>query len=183
MGNEPQWKVEKQPFWLVAALKKTITELSGGYAEAADWLGVTENALFNRLRADGDQIFPLGWALVLQQAGGTNHVAEAVARNSGGVFVPLVDLNSVDNADINQRLMESIEWIGRHSERVRQAIEDGVIDSDERQDLDETSYRVMAKWQEHITLLYRVYCPPEKSDAREYAAPGVLANNSTCMEK
>jgi hypothetical protein len=31
--------------------------LDGGYVEAAEWLGVTENALFNRLRADGDQIF------------------------------------------------------------------------------------------------------------------------------
>lgn len=62
VGNEPIWKVERQPAWLVAAFKKTITELPGGYAEAAEWLGVTENALFNRLRVDGDQIFPLGWA-------------------------------------------------------------------------------------------------------------------------
>lgn len=60
VGNEPEWKVDKQPAWLVAAIKKTITELPGGYSEAAEWLGVTENALFNRLRTDGDQIFPLG---------------------------------------------------------------------------------------------------------------------------
>nr|WP_276521163.1 glycoside hydrolase family 19 protein [Citrobacter youngae] len=54
---------------MAAAIKKTITDLPGGYAEAAEWLGVTENALFNRLRVDGDQIFPLGWAMVLQRAG------------------------------------------------------------------------------------------------------------------
>lgn len=53
MGNEPIWKVERQPAWLVAAIKKTITDLPGGYAEAAEWLGVTENALFNR--------HPCGW--------------------------------------------------------------------------------------------------------------------------
>ncbi|HAI8884003.1 TPA: DNA-binding protein, partial [Escherichia coli] len=53
MGIEPEWKVDKQPAWLVAAIKKTITELPGGYSEAAEWLGVTENALFNRLRTDG----------------------------------------------------------------------------------------------------------------------------------
>lgn len=51
------WKVEKQPEWYVKAVRKTIAALPGGYAEAADWLDVTENALFNRLRADGDQIF------------------------------------------------------------------------------------------------------------------------------
>lgn len=46
MGNEPMWKVERQPAWLVAALKKTITDLPGGYVEAAEWLGTTENSLF-----------------------------------------------------------------------------------------------------------------------------------------
>ncbi len=164
--SDPLWKAEKQPAWLVTAIKKTIAALSGGYAEAATWLGVSENAIFNRLRADGDQIFPLGWALVLQQASNTKYIADAVSRASNSVNVPLVDIESIDNADINERLMESIEWIGRHSERVRQAIADGVIDSAERQDLDETSYQVQRKWQEHVSLLYRVYCPPEKVDAQ-----------------
>ncbi|MDN8599040.1 YmfL family putative regulatory protein [Citrobacter sp. S2-9] len=178
MGNEPKWKVERQPLWLVAAIKKTITDLPGGYAEAADWLGVTENALFNRLRVDGDQIFPLGWVLVLQQAGGTHHIADAVARYSGGVFVPLVALDDVANADINDRLLETMEWIGRHSQMIRGYIADGVIDEQERRNIDENSYQVMAKWQEHLTLLYRVFCAPEKSDARECAAPGALACRS-----
>lgn len=183
MGNEPQWKVEKQPAWLVVAIKKTISNFPGGYAEAAEWLGVTEDALFNRLRAGGDQIFPMGWAMVLQQASGMKHIADAVSRQSNSVNVPLVDIEDVDNADINQRLMESIEWIGRHSTYIRKVTADGVIDRTEREQIEENSYQVMAKWQEHLTLLYRVFCAPEKSDARECAAPGALANNSTCMEK
>ncbi|AIM75225.1 DNA-binding protein [Salmonella enterica] len=181
MGNEPIWKVERQPAWLVVAIKKTITDLPGGYAEAAEWLGVTENALFNRLRVDGDQIFPLGWAMVLQRAGGSTHIADAVARYSQGVFVPLADVDDLDNADINQRLMESIEWIGRHSNFVRKATADGVIDADERAQIEENSYQVIAKFQEHVTLLYRVFCAPEKGDARECAAPGAAASNF--MEK
>lgn len=180
--NEPEWKVDKQPAWLVAAIKKTITELPGGYSEAAEWLGVTENALFNRLRTDGDQIFPLGWAMVLQRAGGSNHIANAIARHSNGVFVPLADVEEIENGDINQRLMESVEWIGRHSQYVRKATADGVIDARERAQIEENSYQVMAKWQEHLTLLFRVFCSPEKSDARECAAPGVVADKS-CMEK
>ena len=79
MGKH-HWKIEKQPEWYVKAVRKTIAALPGGYAEAADWLDVTENALFNRLRADGDQIFPLGWAMVLQRAGGTHFIADAVAQ-------------------------------------------------------------------------------------------------------
>jgi len=173
--DQKHWQVEKQPAWLVAAIKKTISSLPGGYAEAAEWLGLTENALFNRLRADGDQIFPMGWAMVLQQASGTKHIADAVSRHSNSVNVPLVEIEQVDNADINDRLMESIEWIGRHSQFIRKATEDGVIDQAEREQIEENSYQVMTKWQEHLTLLYRVFCTPEKSDARECAAPGAVA--------
>lgn len=183
MGNEPQWKVDRQPAWLVGAIKKTIAELPGGYAEAAEWLDVTENSLFNRLRADGDQIFPLGWAMVLQLAGGSNHIANAIARHSNGVFVPIADIEDVDNGDINQRLMESIEWVGKHSNFVRKATADGVIDAEERAQIEENSYQVIAKFQEHITLLYRVFCASEKIDARECAAPGAVADKSMCMEK
>jgi hypothetical protein len=32
VGNH--WQVDKQPAWLVAAIKKAITDLPGGYAEA-----------------------------------------------------------------------------------------------------------------------------------------------------
>lgn len=183
MGNEPDWKVERQPAWLVVAIKKTISSLPGGYDEAAEWLGVSKDALFNRLRAGGDQIFPLGWAMVLQQASGTTYIADAVSRQSNSVNVPLVDLEDIENGDINQRLMEAIEWIGQHSKYLRQATADGVIDEAEREQIEANSYQVMAKWQEHISLLFRIFCAPEKSDARECAAPGVLANNSSCMEK
>ena len=122
------WKVEKQPEWYVKAVRKTIAALPGGYAEAADWLDVTENALFNRLRADGDQIFPLGWAMILQRAGGTHFIADAVAQSANGVFVSLPDVEDVDNADINQRLLEVIEQIGSYSKQIRSAIEDGVVE-------------------------------------------------------
>jgi glutamate synthase domain-containing protein 3 len=117
----------------------------------------------------------MGWAIVLQQASGKKFIADAVSRQSNSVNVPLVEIEDVDNADINQRLMESIEWIGKHSSYVRKATADGVIDQAERAQIEENSYQVMAKWQEHLTLLYRIFCAPEKSDARECAAPGAVA--------
>lgn len=162
MGHEPEWKVEKQPRWLVAAIKKTISSLHGGYEEAAEWLDVTKDGLFNRLRTGGDQIFPIGWALVLQRAGGTYHLAHSVARASGGVFVPLADMEEVDNADINQRLLEAIEQITSYSQQIRVAIEDGVIEPHEKAVIDEELYQAIAKLQQHSTLVYRVFCAPER---------------------
>lgn len=182
--DKQHWKVEKQPAWLVAAIRRTILVFPNGYEEAAEVLGLYKvddvtpaiDKLHNRLRTDGDQVFPLSWALLLQSASGTHYVTDAIARHSGGVFVPLVEIDDIDNGDINQRLMESIEWMGRHSQYLRKATADGVIDSTEREQIEENSYQVMAKWQEHLTLLYRVFCEPEKGDARECAAPGAVAS-------
>lgn len=84
MGNEPVWKVERQPAWLVVAIKKTITELPGGYAEAAEWLGVTENALFNRLRVDGDQILPALLQSQGRETGKKRDQGTGVGRHSLG---------------------------------------------------------------------------------------------------
>lgn len=127
MGNEPKWKADRQPAWMITAIRKTIAGLAGGYSEAAEILDVTEDAVHNRLRSGGDQLFPIGWSLVLQQAAGSNHIATAIAKTSGGVFVPLPDVELVDYGDINQRLLEAIERITRYSQQVRAAIEDGVV--------------------------------------------------------
>ena len=152
MGKH-HWKVEKQPEWYVKAVRKTIATLPGGYAEAADWLDVTENALFNRLRADGDQIFPLGWAMVLQRAGGTHFIADAVAQSANG-----------------------IEQIGSYSKQIRSAIEDGVVEPHEQTAINDELYLSISKLQEHAALVYKIFCAPEKSNARECAAPGVVAS-------
>ncbi|EAT1856564.1 hypothetical protein PRB20_000094 [Salmonella enterica] len=177
------WVAEKQPDFYVKAVRRTIADLPGGYEEAPTWLGskVTKDSLFNRLRTNGDQIFPLGWALVLQKACGKYYVAEAIARASGGVFIPLPDIEEVDNADINQRLLEAMEEMGVYSQKVRTAIEDGVIDSREREEIGDELHRVIVRMQEHASLVFRVFCPPEKGDARECAAPGTVASYG--MEK
>lgn len=162
MGNEPKWKVERQPAWLIRAIRKTIAGLPGGYAEAAEILDVTEDAIHNRLRPGGDQIFPFGWSMPLLRAGGESHIADAVARECGGVFVPLPDVEQVDNGDINQRLLEAIEQITRYSQQVRAAIEDGVVEPHEREAIDEELRSAITKLQEHTTLVYRVFCASEK---------------------
>lgn len=46
MHNQSDWQAEKQPAWLVAAIRKTIAALPGGYAEAAEILDVTRGRYF-----------------------------------------------------------------------------------------------------------------------------------------
>ncbi|MEQ4627649.1 YmfL family putative regulatory protein [Providencia manganoxydans] len=180
------WQAEKQPAWLVAAIRKTISSLPGGYDEAPEWLGkkdtdnptgVTTQSLYNRLRTDGDQLFPLGWAMVLQQASGNHFIANAVAKASGGVFVPHPDIGDVDNDDINIRLMEALTAVGEYCERIKKAIADGEIDDREKQEIDDSFHVTNVKFHEHLSLVYRVFCRPEKVDAPDMRSEASVANN------
>ena len=84
-------------------------------------------------------------------------------------------VEDVDNADINQRLLEVIEQIGSYSKQIRSAIEDGVVEPHEKTAINDELYLSISKLQEHAALVYKIFCVSESSDARECAAPGAVA--------
>ncbi len=181
--GEPDWKVEKQPAWLVAAIRKAIAALPGGYAEAAEILDETRDSLFNRLRAGGDQIFPMGWAMVLQSAAGVSYIADAFSRETdNGIHVPGT-VPDDENEEIGLKLAELVGRLGELVNAYRWYIDDGVVDKGEWQSLNDIAYQFRVTLMTFLNLIARVYCLPEKSDARECAAPGVVADKSMCMEK
>lgn len=175
MGNKPDWKVEKQPAWLVAAIRKTIASLPGGYAEAAEILDETQNSLFNRLRAGGDQIFPMGWAMVLQKAAGVSYIADAISRETdNGAHIPGATPDD-ENEEIGLKLADLVGQLGELVTAYRNYIDDGVVDKGEWESLNEIAYQFRVTLMTFLNLISRVYCLPEMVDARECAAPGVVA--------
>ena len=175
VGNKPEWKIEKQPAWLVAAIRKTIAALPGGYAEAAEILDETQNSLFNRLRAGGDQIFPMGWAMVLQSAAGVSYIADAFSRQTdNGIHIPGA-APEIENEEIGLKLAELVGRLGDLVNAYRWYIDDGVVDKGEWQSLNDIAYQFRVTLMTFLNLIARVYCLPEKSDARECAAPGAVA--------
>ncbi len=170
MGNE-HWKVEKQPAWLVAAIRKTIAALPGGYAEAAEIIDVTEDALFNRLRAGGDQIFPMGWAMVLQKAAGVSYIADAFSRETdNGIHVPGA-VPEDENEEIGLKLAELVGQLGELVSAYREYIDDGVVTHGEWQSLNDIAYQFRVTLMTFLNLISRVYCLPEKGDAGELQLP------------
>jgi hypothetical protein len=163
-NQDPEWLVEKQPAWLVAAIKKTIASLPGGYAEAAEWLGVTQNAIFNRLRTDGDQFFPIGWVMVLEKASGKNHVTDAWSRERGGYHVPFVEVDT-DNEEIGIKLAELVGRLGDLVNAYRQYISDSVITRQEWHSLNDIAYDFRVTLMQFLNLVSRVYCEAEMGDA------------------
>ena len=153
MGKEPEWKVEKQPAWLVAAIRKTIAALPGGYAEAAEILDETQNSLFNRLRAGGDQIFPMGWAMVLQSAAGVSYIADAFSRETdNGIHVPGA-VPDDENEEIGLKLAELVGRLGELVNAYRHYIEDGVVDRSEWQSLNDIAYQFRVTLMTFLNLI------------------------------
>ncbi|AUU95666.1 YmfL family putative regulatory protein [Klebsiella pneumoniae] len=183
MGNEPTWKVEKQPAWLVAAIRKTIAALPGGYIEAAEILDTTQDVIFNRLRAGGDQIFPMGWAMVLQKAAGVSYIADVFSRETDNGIHVSGAAHEDENEEIGLKLAELVGQLGELVSAYREYIDDGVVTHGEWQSLNDIAYQFRVTLMTFLNLISRVYCLPENSDARECAAPGVVANKSMCMEK
>jgi len=173
-------KVFKQPAWLVTAIKKTITELPGGYAEAAEWLGATENSLFNRLRSDGDQTFTFGWAMLLQRAGESNYIADAVAFNSNRVFLKLPVIEQMGNEELLFKFNELLSALDRFARFHNESTSDGVLDSEEARRMKAKRYRVQALVSEIMVATEMLF---REGGARDCEAPDVFASNSRCMEK
>ncbi|AMO47593.1 E14 prophage [Enterobacter sp. FY-07] len=164
VGND-HWKVEKQPAWLVAAIRKTIAALPGGYAEAAEIIDVTEDALFNRLRAGGDQIFPMGWAMILQKAAGVSYIADAFSRETdNGIHISGAAPED-ENEEIGLKLAELVGQLGELVNAYRQYIDDGVVTHGEWQSLNDIAYQFRVTLMTFLNLISRVYCLPEKDDA------------------
>ncbi|HDS6556797.1 TPA: hypothetical protein QH159_003501 [Klebsiella pneumoniae] len=164
MGNEPEWKVERQPAWLVAAIRKTIAALPRGYSDAAEILDVTEPSLHNRLRSGGDQIFPMGWAMVLQQAAGVSHVADAFSRQTdNGIHIPGA-APETENQEIGLKLAELVGYLGDLVNAYRHYIDDGVVDKTEWASLNDIAYEFRVTLMTFLNLISRVYCIPEPDD-------------------
>lgn len=164
--NKQNWKVEKQPEWLVEAIQKTITELPGGYREAAKWLGVTEDAVFNRLRTDGDQHFPMGWVMVLEKASGKTLVTDAWSHERDeGYHVPGTNFEH-ENEEIGLKLAEMVGRLGDLVNAYREYIEDEVVTRQEWASLNEIAYQFKVTLMQFLNLVSLVYCEPEKGDAR-----------------
>lgn len=164
MGKE-HWKVEKQPAWLVAAIRKTIAALPGGYAEAAEILDTTEDAIFNRLRTGGDQIFPMGWAMVLQKAAGVSFLADAISRETdNGIHIPGATADDT-NEEIANKLAELVGQLGDLVNAYRKYTEDDVVTRSEWKSLNDITYRFRVTLMTFLNLISHVYCEPEKGDA------------------
>lgn len=140
-----------------------IKAFPGGWDAMTGALGMTRNALENRIYEKKGQGVEVELALTMQSFAATTHFAEAVAIQSGGVFLKLpADLDH-RNVDLGKKWRELNVRLGELAVTFDRAIEgDEEIDAKERRELEAVAadmHRTIAEW---LALSFRVYCKPDE---------------------
>ena len=109
-----------------------ICTLEGGRESAAARIGLSLKKFDNHAYENNNcrpltdlQIFQL------EQVTGTQHLANYVAAMYGGMFVPVIHPENLDNVEMYARAVQTSAKQGTVDQVIAQAIEDGVITEDE----------------------------------------------------
>ncbi|MDK4710811.1 YmfL family putative regulatory protein [Kingella negevensis] len=115
------------------ALREMAKSPNGGHATTAAMLGLTLSALENRLYQIKGQALSIEQAMIMQRMTERTNFAEAVARESGGVFVKLPELDAAAllGLDITEDFLHTFRDVGLLWDEWREMTEDGKLESEE----------------------------------------------------
>jgi len=142
-----------------------IKEFPGGWAAIAGALGMSRDALENRVYERKGQGLLADTVHQIQQFSNSDIYAEAVCAMRGGVFVKLPTDRSDDNQEIWARAQQLQIELGRFFEDVKKATANGVIDRREQSVLDDDEARVHRAMAELHALVRRLYTPQPRREA------------------
>ncbi|OHX20417.1 hypothetical protein BI344_22430 [Chromobacterium sphagni] len=132
--------------------------MPGGWPAMAAALGFSKDGLENRVYERKGQSVSVHEALQMQAFSGTTLFAEAVAAEAGGVFIPLPDVATVDDEEIQRVYMELVDEVGRLAREWREATRDGEVDKRERQRLEGIRDAICTKVTQMNHLTFQVFC-------------------------
>jgi DNA-binding Lrp family transcriptional regulator len=136
-----------------------IKAFPGGWDAIAGALGMSRDAIENRVYERKGQGVLVETAMQIQTFSGTTYFAEAVAAVSGGTFVKLPNVE-FENGDIMRKFNELHAELGRFSSDFNQATSDDVIDRREEAVLRADADRIHKALSELFALTMRVYGKP-----------------------
>lgn len=147
------------------AYQSMCRAMPGGAESMAQQLGMSPAALQNRIYEVKGQAVGVEHALVMQTLSQTTLFAEAIAYRSGGTFFALPDVGELDNEELFAKFQQLLEDFGRLGRRHREATEDGVVDAQERADLERIAGDMHRRIQELLGLTWKIYCKDEAAGA------------------
>ncbi|WP_282961901.1 YmfL family putative regulatory protein [Burkholderia multivorans] len=132
--------------------------LPGGAEAMAAALGMSAASLQNRIYEVKGQVLHTEHALAMQTLSGRTDFAEAIARMTGGMFVQLPGLeDECDNQELLTKFTLILDQLGVLARTHAQAIADGVVDDQEKAELERIAHDAHRHIQELLQLTYRIY--------------------------
>lgn len=104
-----------------------IRAYPGGWEAMAAALGMSKDALENRLYERKGQQITVQTAMQMQAFSGTSFFAEAVAHESGGIFIPIQSFDGIADIELLDGYTAMVEDEGKFATDFRSALKDGTI--------------------------------------------------------
>ncbi|WP_100221475.1 YmfL family putative regulatory protein [Herbaspirillum rubrisubalbicans] len=146
-----------------------INSYPGGWDGMAAVLGLSRDALENRVYERKGQSVSVHQELQMQEFSGTTLFAEAIATRSGGVFTKLIEPGTVDREDLHSKFQELWAKVGDLSRAYTAYTDDNYIDSREKADLQRISNEIQRAMQELMALMFQIYCTQDEQSAMHEA--------------
>ncbi|TCP13791.1 hypothetical protein EV683_10536 [Crenobacter luteus] len=140
------------------SLQMMCRAMNGGWTGMAEALGTSVQRLQNRIYARKGQAVSVKTALQMQDASQTTYFAEAVARHSGGVFIPVPPIGDIGEEDIQKKYLQLLERFGEHAREYREAIADRQVCKRERRKLETIGGEICTLTAEINQYTFHLFC-------------------------
>lgn len=137
-------------------MKKTIIEMvekcQGGKAAVAGFLGLTEQALNNRLYQTKGQRFTDEELIAIEQEYGVSHWSDEINRRLGKVSVNVPHLDDLDEVELSALQLRELAERGILFSQLNEFLADGVITSVEAEILRKLVHRHQSATQKAVEV-------------------------------
>lgn len=117
----------------------------GGRECAAARLGYELKQFDNRVYENaGSRPLTYDQIHLLENDAGTTHLPEFIAKMYGGMFVPLIKPEDLDNVELYQRSVRAAAKRGVVDQIIAKSLEDGVIEEDEAKFIMEAHHQYLS---------------------------------------
>lgn len=142
-----------------------IRAFPGGWDAMAAALGLSRDALENRIYERKGQSILVETAMQMQSFSNTTAFAEQIAAASGGVFMRLPDAYGAGQEELLAKFNALYAELGELSAKFHAYVQDGEITTTERADLSKEAQDIHRVVQELLALSFAVYCRPGQDAA------------------
>ena len=148
---------EHNPLTTNGSVLNMVNEFQGGRAAIGAMLSVDPIRFKNQLHEQKGMRISTETALTIQEFTGRTDFAEAVAHQSGGVFVKMPEHDNLVRADIHETFTETTKNIGLLIQEFLEAIKDGELDEIEHRRLEARKDKACSNLALAIHMIVEVY--------------------------